>query len=251
MPVYSHRMMSDLHYSLDKLAVMFFERMPLVLAPDEFIAAFIAPEHVTTLRQVEELVGHTGGTSARFTVPVDGKCDLKVTVDFGMRPPIILPRYISGGVQPTCPDEVSQKIMHWVNERVDFGYAFGDAADALNALNDVCVDVRAMTAMLPCFTTIMAGISDDSEAKTTKRAQSLNHNKSVGRLPRLPRQVKDRLLEVSAIVSSVSLLKDAPIPETPKEHARFRVDSYSSVARTFRPNIFQAENQVYAHAAFK
>lgn len=250
MSVYSHRMMSDLYTSLDALADTFFCRMPLILTPDEFIAGFIAPEHVPTLREVEELVGHIGTSGTSQSYHVEGMRTLDVIVAFGQRAPIILPRYVSSGFQPTCPDEVRQKVLAWVKERVEFGYAFGDAYDALNELNEICADTRAMAAMLPCFTAIMAGISDDSEAKTTKRAQHLSQNKSVGRLPRLPRQVKDRLLEVSAIVNSVSLMKDAPIPETPKHHARLAHNQHAP-ANGERQNIFRAGSAMKINAAFR
>lgn len=240
MPVYSYRMMSDLTSSLEGMARTFFSRMPLLLDPDEFIAAFIAPEHVGKLREVEELVGFTGMNVLNTDVPTTDGVAIKVTIGFGMRPPVILPRYAANGLQPTCPDHVRERIVAWADERLRFGYAFGDAFDALQSLNEICADKRALVTMLPCFPTIMGSISDDAEAKTTKTAQAMAQNKSVSKLPRLPREVKERLLEVSAIVNSVSLMKDAPLPETPKHYAMMQRDQYKSLQHT-RFNIFDLD----------
>jgi hypothetical protein len=251
MAVYSHRMMNDLYSSLSTMATTFFSRMPLMLDPDEFVAAFIAPEHVGKLRDVEELVGHVG--TSNFGVDIAGTDGVKLpwTVVFGFRPPIILPAYVKGGLQSTCPDHVLDKITAWVDERVRFGRVFGDAYDALGELNEVCTDVRAISTMLPCFPVIMGSITEDADAKTSKRAQSLTQSKRFGQLPALPREVKSRLLEVSAIVSSVSLLKDSPIPETPKFHACIQRNPYGSQGST-RVNIFDGAKamQVARRAAF-
>lgn len=241
MPVYSHRMMHDLSSSLISMSQTFFSRMPLILEPDEFLAAFVVPEHVAKLREVEELAGFIGVTSINSDVVGHEGTALKVEIGFGIRPPVILPRYVTGGLQSTCPEHVRERIAAWIDERLRFGRAFGDAYDALNHLNEVCADTRAMTIMLPCFPNIMGSISDDAEAKTTKRAQALAHSKSVGQLPRLPREVKERLQEVSAIVNSVALMKDAPTPEIPNQHARIVRSTYHASHADDRYNIFDAD----------
>lgn len=232
MTAYSHRMLSDLEVSLHNLATQFFSRMPLILDPDEFIAAFIAPEHVEKLQDVRELVGHVGRDAITTNIaPRDGMGVPGWSITFGFRPPIILPQYVTHGLQPTCPDHIHEKIIAYIDERMRFGRAFGDALDALRELNSICEDAETITILMPCFPVIVGSISDDSEAKTTKRAQKLAQSKRVGKLPRLPRQVKDRLQEVSSIVNSVSLMRDAPIPETPKMHARFIYNEYDGSPR--------------------
>jgi hypothetical protein len=237
MAVYSGRSMLELTTSLSNMSRTFFSRMPLILEPDEFVAAFIAPEHVTKLREVEELIGFTGLNSCQAGVSSGSGVNLSLAIDFGIRPPIILPRYVVGGLQPTCPDHIRERIVHWVDERLRFGAAFGDAYDALLELNAICPDARTITTLFPCFPNILASISEDAEARTTKRAQALAQSKSVGVLPRLPREVKNRLQEVSAIVNSVALLKDAPLPETPRQHARLTRREDSSPTDT-RYHIF-------------
>ena len=218
MAVYHHRMRTNIINSLRALSVTYFERMPLILSPEDFIAAFINPEHVEKLKDVEELVGRIGRDAFEASIST-GPHNLRTRVFFGAKAPIILPRYVSRGLQPTCPDNVRAKIDHWAAERISAGFAFGDIHDGINYLNEVSQDVRAMAMMIPCLPLIMASISDDEEAKTTIKARKLANDKSFGKLPRLPREVRDRLREASSIVNSVTLLSEAQVPLPTKGQA--------------------------------
>jgi hypothetical protein len=250
MPVYSHKMITNLSYSLDNLAGMFFSKMPLILTPSEFVAGFINPDHVEKLNDVQELVGHVGRTDTTSKLADTDGVVIPVYITFGGRPPIILPQYTSGGLQPTCPNDVREKVTSWVTERVRFGDAFGDARDAIHELNQLCSDVETMSALLPCLPLVMSNISADEDSKTTKRAQSLAHNKKVRVIPRILRETKNRLIEVSSIVNSASLLGDAPVPETPKNHAHIVLRQWHNNERPKRTNIFDIGGQIFREAAF-
>jgi hypothetical protein len=67
----------------------------------------------------------------------------------------------------------------------------------------------------------MSNISEDGENKAVKKAQKLASIKRFGSLPRLPRQVTQRLSEVSALVNATTLMKDAPVPEMQRHYACF------------------------------
>lgn len=238
MPVYSYKMVNNLEAALSALATMFFSKMPLELTPDEFIAAFINPEHIEKLNDVEKLVGYVGRSVVNCNLSSNGPERLPVSITFGVRAPIILPQYVDGGIQPTCPDDVRDKITSWVTERVRFGDAFGDTLDAIRELNALCNDVNTMSTLLPCLPLVMSSISDDEDAKTNKRAQSLANNKKVGTVPRILRETKNRLIEISSIVNSASLLRDAPVPEAPKFHAHANRYGWKEIERPARTHIF-------------
>lgn len=234
MSVISPRTLDTYVDALTALAGKFFSKTQLILSGDEFVSAFINPDHVAKLAEVQALVGYVGTSYIDTMISDSEGRHFKTTVGFVSNAPMILPRYIANGMQPTVPAAVDAKISAWVEERVRFGFAFGDTIDALRNLNDSCGDLRAMSVMLPCLPTIMGQISDDSENKTVKRARKLSGQRSYGTLPKLPAATKKRLLEVSAIVNSVTLALDAP-DQTGKKHDAV---IHSLVRQSPEPDIF-------------
>ena len=268
MPVYGRRLMDKLDQGLDSLASQFVGRMRLILQPDEFVAAFITPEHIATLRATEEIVGSASMlSSGQFAFPV---CigentsvgnsadtshnprryrDLVVGAAY-QRAPIIVPRYVNEGLQHSCPEDVHAKITEWAIRRHNIGRAFGDARDALYHLNEICPNAETMTTLLPCLPTVMGSITDGEEAPTNKRAAALAARKQVGTLPRILRPIKERMLEVSAIVNSVSLMQDAEWPMAKNKE----VVIHRAASRCDAPNmdrhLFYNEINAYTPASF-
>lgn len=219
MSVFNYKRLSSVSDSLRAMARRFYGATALSLTPDEFIAAFISPEHVPTLRTVQEIVGFVGSTSATTVLLTSGGIALETYVSFGGTPPIILPLYMRAGIQPTCPDDVRAKIEGHADERYRMGCAFGDALDALTWLNDECGNAAAMAVMFPALTTVMASTSEDADNAEVKRARKLSQAKSFGSLPRTTPAQKQRLMEVSAIVNSMTLMADVPEKTVEGQHA--------------------------------
>lgn len=231
MSVFSYRTFENIEAAAGRLFTTFFGKMPLMLDPDEFIAAFINPEHIDKLKEVQEIVGLGTPTWTRTTGTSSSGSTFSLYATFGGGAPVVLPRYVSAGLQPTCPDPVRQKITAWLDERVRFGDMFGDVRDALTWLNAQCADAEAMALLLPCLPTIMGRLSDDSNSKAVKRARKLTSIKSFGALPKLPVKVKQRMQEISAVVNSITLMLDAPDPELDRGHACFALESARSHKR--------------------
>jgi hypothetical protein len=235
MPVYSYKMTETLTQSLADMANLLFEKTPLVLSGEEFLKAFVDPEHITMLKQVQEICRPALHSYASTTLhSADGET-LRIHATFIGSSPVILPQYVGSGLQPNCPDDIRNKIDAWIAERINLGRAFGDANDAIVYLNDNCGDVEAMALMLPCLSSVMANISSDGESKTVKRAQKLATIKRFGKLPRIPREVTQRLSEVSAIVNAVSMMKDAPDVSADRHSALFKM---TGIGGSGRVNIF-------------
>lgn len=237
MPVYAYRMIEEMRESLKKLGESFFAKTPLVLTGDEFIAAFIDPDHVAKIREVQSLVGFAGSSGTSATIHTSSGVVARVGINFNLEAPLLVPQYVRNGLQPTCPDELRDKITRWADERYSYGTAFGDALDAITWLNETCGDLRAMSVMLPCIVSVVSNITDDAEHRTAKRARKLTEQNRFGKLPKLPGPVKQRLMEVSALVNATTLVKDAPMPVTRKHDAMvaFRGDVNAPTGRT---NIF-------------
>lgn len=236
--VFGTRMLDMLESSLRGLSNKIFGKTQLVLSPDEFIRAFINPEHVETLHKVRELVGFAGLNAVTAKVTDFAGLNFSLQISFHGYPPITLPQYIKHGLQPTCPPELRERIVAWLEERYGLGCAFGDALDALYYLNLTCGDAKAMSLMLPCLPTIMAGVSEDGDNKTVKRARKITAAKSFGKLPALPVTVKQRLIEVSAIVNATSLVDGAPGVTTGKSDAVLAFYSFDDA----RPFLFGPGN---------
>jgi hypothetical protein len=238
MPVYSHRILGDLEAAIERIAAGFFARMPLILNPDEFVAAFINPDHVAELRRFEELVGKVGMEGFASEIQ-DGPDILPCQFAFSGGPPIILPRYVSHGLAPSCPPELRDKITVWMKERLRFGQVFGDVRDALTYLNEQCDNAGSLRVMLPCLPFLMDSINTDPESATAKRARTLAASKSFKGLPALPRKVKERLAVIASITNSVALALEAPLPELKRHHCLVQRRQYAD-KRTKSPNFILA-----------
>ena len=211
MPVFRTNTLSELDYSVVKIADMFYAKTQLVLSEDEFTGAFINPDHIALLREAQSLIGSVGTDRAYTKISPEGtESQMRAHLAFWGAPPLPLPKYISEGMQPTCPEETRDKIRSWATDRARFGRAFGLVKVALSYLSEVCVDTRAMTLCLPCLPQLMANISDDANNHMVKRAQRLAQRTAVPKLPRLEPALKVALHEASAMVQAAAMAASAP-----------------------------------------
>jgi len=249
MSVYSARIMNDIKTSLMSIASVMFAQTQLVLTADEFISAYISPDHVAKLKEVEQLVGFVGATSMYTNGQTSTGVGMRLYFSFKGHPPVILPRYTGSGMQPNCPEGVRSKITEWADERYRLGCIFGDALDALEHLNRTCGDDRAMNLMLPALVTIMAKNSNFEEDRMVKRAKKLNDRSGFGALPRMTPANRERLKEVSAVINMAAML-----PDTQDYNLNQRdvlvARSNSANINDVRPNIFIDPSEGMRVAAF-
>jgi len=215
----------------------------LSLSPTEFIDTFIDPDHINALTEVQEIVGEVGmqwASSEFYTDFGEVKELLSFSINFERRPPIILPKYVSDGPRISAPHDVRTKINQWVVERVRLGKVFGDAVDSLNWLNTNCKDTRAMRAMFPALPTLLRDVAADDKSATARLAIKLDSSKAVTNLPTLPREVRDRILDASNLVSATTLLDGVRVEnEHPKGTSIF---SLSTRHRPKKANMFYPDS---------
>lgn len=229
MAVFKFRTMDALKASIKAISGRLLDHHIVTLSPDEFIAAFIRPEHVDVLKTTQSIVGNIG--DSYFTTTV---APAHLYVSFGWnKPPIIVPQYVRDGYRDTAPYEVVDKIIKYIEERVRIGRMFGDAVDALHYLNDNCGNAAAMAVMFPALPTVMNSISDNPESTSAKRAHKLVEAKSFGTLPKLPREVKTRMIECSNLITNTLMIESTAAKEIPSGHAKLQVYSVSSSATNF------------------
>lgn len=232
MAVFSFRTMDQLFTGIKTLASRLIDPSQLVLTPDEFIACFINPDHVASLKQVGALVGGIGQyyVSPKLATSDGNTCPTYCSFGYSS-PPIIIPDYATDGLQPATPDELRAKITAWVDERVRIGNMFGDALDALHWLNDNCGNASAMAVMFPALPTILKAFDPEPESTSSKKAKRIADAKSFGSLPKLPREVKQRMIECSDLLLTVSMLESGSPPSTKKGEALVKMNGQPKTQR--------------------
>lgn len=215
MPVFSHKQTTALERAVRSIAQDYFERVPLLLSPEEFIAAFIRPEHVPPLKEVEGLVGFVGQSGVVTRVAAEDGTIISATINFHSgKPPIILPNYVGRGMQSEAPDEVKSKIVSWVSSRVRQGFMLGAAIDCIYRLSSVCDSRQAMKLLFPALPAVMAKASGGPDDVWARAARKLSQSNTRCALPALPLEVKEHLRDVSAFLMAASAACDAPVVTT-------------------------------------
>lgn len=195
---------------------------PLFLTKDEFIEAFIRPEHVGKLREVYELLAESRMEAIRTTIncnPNDAAEVLPAHVAFHADVGLFVPKYAATTLNFGTP--VATKIVEWAAERRRLGVILGDAIDAVVALNELCGNALAMSIAFPALGSIMTRSCTSNEAAiidkdpVVKRGRTIGLGKSIGKLPGLPREVVDRLRTASAMVQALLLAEDATVSVPP------------------------------------
>lgn len=208
MAVFTWRTLDDIKGAIALYAQRLLSGSVFILPPEEFIAAFIEPDHVGPLKQTQDLVGFVGNTTATLKLWTTDKIETRAGCAFGSsQPPIILPHYVSNGLTRHAPETVRTKVQNWLDERYRLGRMFGDAWDSIYWLNDNCGNAAAISVMFPALPSLLKTAAPDAEATNAKRAQRIASAKSFGSLPKLPREVKVRMMECSDLMLSVSMLE--------------------------------------------
>lgn len=199
-------------------ASKFFQVQAHMMTNQDFIDAYIRPEHVAILNTTREICGDVGGHA--FGVGINHRADFlgvrhaPVAMSFVGAPPIIIPLYVS---RASHDDEhpVVVKLAEWLRERIRQGLLLGDALDSFAFLNNTCADARAFRVVFPAISLLVndCARSDDPKDPMRKLAARIQGNQEVRTLPRLPREVMQRLIAASDIINTTSLMEaDAEMP---------------------------------------
>lgn len=183
------------------------------LTADEFITAFIDPNHATKLKETAELVypgdaRNTGNTAFKMQLK-DNRSHLTGYISIGRSIPIMIPHYIQYGPSSWSGESaIYDRLMDWAEERYRIGCVLGDAIDALGMLNGVCGNAAAMNLVFPALTSVMAKAAGaDEKHPLRRRADAIVKAKSFGELPALPREVIDRIKMAAATVQALFLVE--------------------------------------------
>jgi len=222
MPVFSLSTLGDLSGAVSATARDFFLKTPLVLTPDEFLQAFILPEHVAESPRFIELFGFVGATVLDTTVN-----GVKIRGNFPRgEPPAIIPLYVRNGMSPECPAHLRARIEDWVHERVWQGRTFGRLIAGLEYLNEHAADAKGITMFIPCLPTLFAEISEKDDDRHAKKARSLATSSRAPKMVRMAPTDREMLLHASAFFSAAHMARDHQFREGPKGTAYLRRFNY-------------------------
>lgn len=198
------------------------DKSPLYLTKDEYIEAFIHPDHVEKLREVYTLLGESRMEPARSVINCnqsDSDERVPVHVVYLASVDVIVPKYAETTMNFGTP--AANKIVEWAAERRRLGMILGDAVDALSSLNEICGNALAMAVAFPALGSLMTRSSTFKEQAmvdkdpVVRRGRTIGSGKSIGALPTLPREVTERLRTASALVQALILSEDASVERPP------------------------------------
>jgi hypothetical protein len=210
--IMNSKRITDLQLAVKERARMYVSATKLTLTGDEFVAAFIRPEHVNKLREVRELTGSIGNRyyqscSYRQNVSEGVSRAGIITLNFQGNPPIIIPNYVeSEGIISTAPSDTLDKIAAYVTERNRVGHLFGLAYDIIHWLANNCKDMRAARTLFPAITVLMKDAYPKADMGGYRQAERLLQSPASDNLPMLSRMVKNRFIEASQLIIATTLL---------------------------------------------
>lgn len=221
MPAFSETRMSRLQDGLNNLKRRMTSTLYLTLSDEEFISAFVHADHLDALKTATEIVGQAGGSSFTFQATGPQGTSLIAYCQFSGEPPIIIPRYASGGVAGTCPPDLRQKINDWLAERERLGLILAYSNTALHEVCRMCHDTGAATVLFPALPVIAraAAYSDSADDSMTKLSQKLATAKSFGSIPRMDASYRRRLTEASDLILAASVMSPEDSVTVPHRHA--------------------------------
>ena len=188
----------------------------LYLTKDEFIEAFVRPEHVSKIREVYDLLGErrTGPVQVTLnTDPTDADPRIAADIVFFDDPGVFLPSYAKTSFNFATP--AGAKVLEWAAERRRLGLVVGDAIDAIETLNAMCGNSLALSVCFPAIGSIMTRASEAKDQAlidkdpVVRRGRAIGNGKSIGSMPSLPREVIDRIRTASATVQALLLTEEA------------------------------------------
>ena len=216
-------MMSEIKTITLKLATSAFGKMCCTLTRDEFIEAFIQPDHVERLTDVYKLIGGQRADSVNvllWSEQQDNKQDQMVAqLRYYQQPEMLVPGYVKSDFRYWTP--AGKKIAEWSHDRKQQGYMVADAIDAMDWLNENAGSAMAFSLMFPALTPIMSRAATDGSVPTphgvdpsehwiVRKGQQIDALKTLSKpLPSLPREVIERIRDVSSFLLALMMTKDA------------------------------------------
>lgn len=192
-----------------------------VFEMEEFIQTFINPDHREKLVEVRDLVGDIGSTSAMTKLHYGPTIQMAYMAGYAPVP-LLIPNYVRNGPQPTAPAEVLDRLNVWMEQRVYIGRQLGAALDMITWLNDNCASLAAFRVMFPAISILISDVGTDT---AKKRANNLQKSEAVPLLPRLPREVKVKMQEISQLITATTLMGDVQ-SFTPAKPSTFSLAFY-------------------------
>lgn len=229
MPVFPNDMIVKMQEVLSQMVQTYCGKTMLTLTESELVQTFIRPDHVPFLKEAQEIVGVFGAnTRFEFPLPINDM-DIRLETVVASGEPLLLPKYVRGGLQPSAPEAVRDKIEAWAKDRLRVGLAAGDAHVALRKLNGTCSNAKAFCTMFPALTTLMSRVPADEKRSRKKReaepfpfverARRIMDTKSMGELPQMQREDRERIYTASTVVNAITLVEGADTPKCPKNGA--------------------------------
>lgn len=220
MAVFKSWQIEEFRSGLHTFARYALNKTPIYLTRDEFVEAFINPDHVDRLKDVYDLVG-AEKPDAFVCSPYDFEPEVAapISVHFLTTPNVLIPGYAHRTFNRYTPAGI--KVANFISERKRMGLLLGDAKDALPWLNEHCGTAKSMSMVFPALTGIMLRSgpkpSADGVGRYEARVNQIIKTKNFGSLPALSKESVKRLQDASALLQALFMAEGATATDAPKD----------------------------------
>jgi hypothetical protein len=187
-----------------------FHASPALTAEDIY-KALVKPEHVEHLAQTDKLVGVVQRHS-RVSIPADVPNSMdKVSLHMafvGGSLDKLLPEYTRNGFHTRSV--LTEQIAAWVDRRYYIGAGFANVREVFLHLDDYLSTPAQVKFYFDGVTSIL-----DRHEDTQAMANKLREPKFPGKLPALPREVRDAAIEATKFLAQMALLPSGEPDTTP------------------------------------
>jgi hypothetical protein len=205
----SPRRMTSLETAIKKRGNTLFDACKFEITPKDFVELYINPDHIPILNTTREICGDIGtqwAIESRCETNVAAVPQVRISISFGGKSPIIIPQYVSKGWQ-AGEHPLKDQIIEWLNDRITKGILFAQATEAITYLNAICSDFRAFRALFPAISILINDCAgDDPRDPMRKLAARVHKNQDIKSMPRISREAKLKLLEISELITATTLL---------------------------------------------
>lgn len=182
---------------------------PPELTPNDIYHLLVRPEHVTKLREVDEVVGRVQThRDVGFLMRSSG-IQIGLQVSFAEPLHRLIPAYISAGPHKDADPELLAEVQAWVDRRVEIGMAFAKVKELFRVLNWRLSNPAQMKFYFEGIITLMR--SSDMEAQAMK----LMGGAFPANIPSIAPELRALGIEATKTLSRFLLLPEEIPPASP------------------------------------
>lgn len=203
-PCISYSYYYSIKNTATQVATDAFDKTACHLTNEEFIEAFLEPDHVKELSHVYDLIGGQTAENQHVLVP-----NMVAFMHFRKQPKIMVPKYIAHSLNRNS--DAGRKVVKWAERRRELGIMVADAVEIMDWLNVEAGNAKAFSLVFGALLPIMLAYNPhEPDNFLHTKARSIANTSAIGKIPRFTPEVTERVRECSAMMQAFMMTSDAP-----------------------------------------